>query len=54
MPKQMPSNPYGGGPGVGISLPDYYKPTKYISNNNFYFPGTETLGADEMRVSFVG
>ncbi|MCL1588239.1 MAG: MBL fold metallo-hydrolase [Actinomycetia bacterium] len=54
MPEKMPSNPYGGGPGVGISLPDYYKPTKYISNNNFYFPGTETLGADEMRVSFVG
>ena len=54
MPENMPSNPYGGGPGVGISLPDYYKPTKYISNNNFYFPGTETLGPDEMRISFVG
>ena len=54
MPDSMPSNPYGGGPGTGISLPDYYKPTRYITNNNFYFPGTEELGPDEMRISFVG
>lgn len=48
------TNPYGGGPGTGVSLPDYFKPTKYISDNNFYYPGTEELGPDEMRVSFVG
>ena len=54
MPEKMPSNPYGGGPGTGISLPDYFRPTRYISNNNFFFPGTEVLGSDEMRVSFVG
>ena len=47
-------NPYGGGPGTGITLPDYYRPTKYVKNNNFYFPGTEDLGSDEMRISFVG
>ena len=54
MSKSWPSNPYGGGPGTGISLPDYFKPTRHISNNNFFFPGTEELGPDEMRVSFVG
>ena len=54
MSGQMPSNPYGGGPGSGISLPDYFQPTRHISNNNFFFPGTEVLGPDEMRVSFVG
>jgi ribonuclease BN (tRNA processing enzyme) len=47
-------NPYGGGPGTGISLPPYYKPTKYLKNNNFYFPGSEDVGPDEMRISFVG
>jgi ribonuclease Z len=35
-------------------LPDDFKPTAHLGNNNFYFPGTEELGADEMRVSFVG
>ena len=48
------TNPYGGGPGTGVSLPDYFRPTNYISDNNFYYPGTEDLGPDEMRVSFVG
>ena len=52
--QQEATNPYGGGPGTGVSLPDYFKPTKYLSNNNFYHPGTEELGPDEMRVSFVG
>jgi len=49
-----PVNPYGGEPGGGITLPAYFKPTKYINNNNFYHPGTEDLGPDEMRISFVG
>ena len=48
------TNPYGGGPGTGISLPPYYKPTKYLKNNNFFFPGLEEVGPDEMRISFVG
>ena len=52
--RQDTKNPYGGGPGTGVSLPEYFKPTKYISNNNFYYPGTEELGSDEMRISFVG
>lgn len=54
MPQSMPTSPYNGGPGKGISLPDDFLPTPYLGNNNFYFPGTETLGPDEMRVSFVG
>jgi ribonuclease Z len=47
-------NPYGGGPGTGITLPPYYKPTKYMKNNNYFIPGLEEVGPDEMRVSFVG
>ena len=47
-------NPYGGGPGTGISLPPYFKPTEGIKNNNVYYPGTEELGKDEMRISFIG
>jgi ribonuclease Z len=47
-------NPYGGGPGTGISLPSYFRPTASLNNNNVYFPGTEELGKDEMRISFVG
>ena len=49
-----PKNPYGGGPGTGLSLPAYYKPTPSLKNNNVYLPGTEELDKDEMRVSFVG
>ena len=47
-------NPYGGVPGGGISLPPFYKPTKSVRNNSHFFPATEQLGADEMRVTFVG
>ncbi|MBX7433684.1 MBL fold metallo-hydrolase [Mycobacterium sp. Y57] len=50
----MPTNPYGGGPGTGISLPEYFKPTPSVQSRNQYYPGTEELGADEMRISFVG
>jgi ribonuclease Z len=49
-----PKNPYGGGPGTGISLPPYYKPTDSVKNNNVYYPGMEELGDDEMRISFIG
>ena len=47
-------NPYGGRPGMGISMPAYFKPTPNLNNNNVYYPGTEELGKDEMRISFVG
>ncbi len=47
-------NPYGGRPGGGITLPEYYRPTKYVKNGNNYFPGAEEVGPDEMRISFVG
>ncbi|MGH3506426.1 MAG: guanitoxin biosynthesis MBL fold metallo-hydrolase GntH [Nocardioidaceae bacterium] len=49
-----PQNPYGGKPGGGITLPTYYKPTDSVANNSTYFPGSEELGEDEMRISFVG
>jgi ribonuclease Z len=47
-------NPYGGGPNTGITLPPYYRPTPSVANANTFFPGMEELGADEMRISFVG
>ncbi|MGH2596340.1 MAG: guanitoxin biosynthesis MBL fold metallo-hydrolase GntH [Actinomycetota bacterium] len=48
------ANPYGGVPGGGITLPDYFKPTDSVENNSTYFPASEKMGDDEMRISFVG
>jgi len=53
-PAGQPQNPYGGGPNTGITLPPYYRPTPSVANANTFFPGMEELGADEMRISFVG
>src|SRR5271169_3423629 len=47
-------NPYGGGPGTGLQFPPYYKPTPSVRSRMNYFPGSEVLGKDEMRISFVG
>jgi ribonuclease Z len=47
-------NPYGGEPGSGISLPPYYRTTPSVKNASSYFPGSEELGPDEMRISFLG
>lgn len=48
-------NPYGGRPGGGISLPDYFRPTKYMTGSNAnFFPLAEEIGPDEMRISFMG
>ena len=47
-------NPYGALPGSGISMPPYYKPTPSIKNRNNYFPQSEELGPDEMRITFMG
>ena len=47
-------NPYGPRPGGGISLPEYYKPWPAITNRNMYFPGTEILPKNEMRITFLG
>jgi ribonuclease Z len=52
--RAQPVNPYGGGPGAGLSLPPYYHPTRHVKNNNFFYPGLEEVGPDEMRISFVG
>ena len=44
-------NPYGGRPAGGISLPEYFRPTKYMTGSNAnYFPLSEQLGPDEMRI----
>jgi ribonuclease Z len=50
----MPENPYGGAPSSGSQFPQYYKPTPSVRTRNNYFPASETLGPDEMRISFVG
>ena len=50
----QPVNPYGGGPSSGLQFPPYYKPTPSVRSRKNYFPGSETLGPDEMRISFVG
>ncbi len=48
------SNPYGSPAGSGISMPPYYLPTPSVKNNNNYFPRSEQLGPDEMRITFMG
>jgi ribonuclease Z len=48
------ANQYGGVPGGGITIPPYYKPTDSVQNATNYYPTTEELGKDEMRISFVG
>ncbi len=47
-------NPYGSPPGSGLSLPPYYLPTPSVKNKNNYFPQSEPLGPDEMRIIFMG
>jgi len=47
-------NPYGGKPGSGLQFPEYDKPTPSVRSRMNYFPGSEELGPDEMRISFVG
>ena len=47
-------NFYGAPPGTGISMPPYYLPTPSVKNRNNYFPQSESLGDDEMRITFMG
>lgn len=47
-------NVYGAPPGTGISMPPYYLPTDSVKNRNIYFPSTELLSPDEMRITFMG
>jgi ribonuclease Z len=47
-------NAYGAPPGSGISMPPYYLPTPSVKNRNNYFPQSEPLGPDEMRIIFMG
>ncbi len=53
-PEPEARNPYGSPPGSGISMPPFYRPTPSIKNRNNFFPQTEELGADEMRITFMG
>ncbi|MGO7537294.1 guanitoxin biosynthesis MBL fold metallo-hydrolase GntH [Rhizobium ruizarguesonis] len=48
------ANAYGAPPGSGVSLPPTYLPTPSIKNRNNYFPQSEPLGEDEMRITFMG
>ena len=47
-------NPYGSPPGSGVTLPPGYQPTPSVKNKNNYFPQSEPLGPDEMRIIFMG
>ena len=47
-------NAYGAPPGTGISMPPYYQPTPSVKNRNNYFPQSEPLGPEEMRITFMG
>jgi ribonuclease Z len=47
-------NAYGAPPGMGLSVPPYYQPTPSVKNKTNYFPQSEPLGSDEMRVIFMG
>ena len=49
-----PMNPYGGVPGGGITMPPYYKPTDSVDSGSTFYPRSEELGKDEMRITFVG
>lgn len=53
-PASGETNPYGAPPGTGISMPPYYLPTPSVKNRNNYFPQSEPLGPDEMRIIFMG
>jgi len=48
------TNPYLAGPSTGLQFPPYYKPTPSVRSRMNYFPGSEQIGKDEMRISFVG
>jgi ribonuclease Z len=47
-------NIYGSRPGTGVTIPPYYLPTPSVKNKNNYFPQSEPLGPDEMRIIFMG
>jgi ribonuclease Z len=54
MVRKNSKNPYGGTGGSGVTLPDYFKPTPYVKNNQIFAPGLEEVGPDEMRISYLG
>lgn len=50
----MDPNAYGAPPGSGVTMPPYYRPTPSVRNRNTYFPQSEPLGSDEMRIIVMG
>jgi len=53
-PIRREKNVYGPPRRAGISMPPYYLPTPSVKNRNNYFPQSEPLGPDEMRITFMG
>ncbi len=43
----MPKSPYGGGPGTGLTIPPYFKPTPSVKSRNNYFSNSEKLRPDK-------
>ena len=41
-----PQSPYGGGPGAGITLPPYFRPTPSVKVGGNFYPLLETLDPD--------
>lgn len=52
--KMEAKNPYVGKPSSGITLPTYYQPAPSVKISSSYFPSTEGLDPDEVRISFLG
>ena len=53
-PVETEHNAYAAPAGMGLSLPPYYLPTPSVANKTNYFPQSEPLGPDEMRIIFMG
>jgi hypothetical protein len=51
MARKNQPNPYGSGPGMGATLPDYYQPTEYVKNNQVFFPGLEEVEEEAVAVA---
>ena len=53
-PVETDHNAYGAPAGMGLTVPPYYQPTPSVKNKTNYFPQSEPLGPDEMRIIFMG
>lgn len=53
-PKTPPASIYGGGPGQGITLPPYFKPTPSVVSASNFFPQGIVAGAAELLIDGIG